>query len=332
MAGSFASTVNSVTAVSIMGGVLYAKKDGDATWRDTGIVSDCTLNVASEKQEIYDGRCAIKELRASKVTKATYTLPTVFNSITDENLKWLLSGTVETVTEAIGSGVTENKALTKDTTDGAAAYAQIGETTSTPNGERNITINSITHTAGAAASGWAATTAYAVGDVVDAVAIPDTHAYICTVAGTSAGTEPTWPADGTTVVDATVTWQDIGLVIMSPADYVVNAVEGLVYIKSTTNMIDAQVYTINYDRAASTRARIKSGGTSTTLAIKIVGCADPASTSKTFLFGECSIEPNGDLQMISNEASYAQIPVTFSGLKPANGTETVYIDGLPILT
>ena len=37
-----------------------------------------------------------------------------------------------------------------------------------------------------------------------------THYYKVTVAGTSDATEPTWPTDGTTVVDNEVTWQDLG--------------------------------------------------------------------------------------------------------------------------
>jgi len=57
---------------------------------------------------------------------------------------------------------------------------------------------------------WAASTAYAVGDVV----IPTTangHWYQCTTAGTSdAVTEPTWPTNGSTVNDNGAVWTDMG--------------------------------------------------------------------------------------------------------------------------
>jgi hypothetical protein len=61
---------------------------------------------------------------------------------------------------------------------------------------------------------WAATTAYtatvsgdqSVGSRVRPTTYNGLHAK-CTVAGTSAGTEPTWPLEGQTVVDGTVTWQ-----------------------------------------------------------------------------------------------------------------------------
>ena len=63
-----------------------------------------------------------------------------------------------------------------------------------------------------AAADWAATQAYVVGDMV-VPTTPNTHVYVCEVAGTSGGTEPvTWVTDGSTVTDGTVTWRDAGLI------------------------------------------------------------------------------------------------------------------------
>lgn len=57
---------------------------------------------------------------------------------------------------------------------------------------------------------WAASTAYAVGDVVRPTA-GNAHLYMCIVAGTSAGSQPTWPTTSRqTVTDNTVTWAEIG--------------------------------------------------------------------------------------------------------------------------
>lgn len=57
---------------------------------------------------------------------------------------------------------------------------------------------------------WAGSTAYSAGDV----RIPTTrngHRYICTVAGASSSTEPTWPTtDDGTVTDGTATWAEYG--------------------------------------------------------------------------------------------------------------------------
>lgn len=78
----------------------------------------------------------------------------------------------------------------------------------------------------AAKTNWAVATAYALHDIV----VPTTsnsHMYKCVSAGTShAATEPTWPTDGSEVVDATCTWVDQGLI---------PAVEGVAIVR------DAQV-------------------------------------------------------------------------------------------
>lgn len=54
---------------------------------------------------------------------------------------------------------------------------------------------------------WAASTTHAVGDKI----VEGGHLYVVTVAGaTHSSTEPTWPTDGSTVTDGTVTWKDLG--------------------------------------------------------------------------------------------------------------------------
>jgi len=58
----------------------------------------------------------------------------------------------------------------------------------------------------ATASAWAGTTAYALGVFVEPTT-PNGFVYKATAAGTSDGSEPTWPTtEGDTVVDGTVTW------------------------------------------------------------------------------------------------------------------------------
>ncbi len=66
---------------------------------------------------------------------------------------------------------------------------------------------------GAAASAWAATTAYSLGDYVlrstgQGTELGDGVFFVCTTAGTSGGSEPTWDvaANGNTTSDGTVTW------------------------------------------------------------------------------------------------------------------------------
>ena len=60
-------------------------------------------------------------------------------------------------------------------------------------------------------SAWAASTAYAVGAIVRASSVQASGlVFQCSVAGTSAATEPAWPTDiGSTSTDNTVTWKAI---------------------------------------------------------------------------------------------------------------------------
>jgi lambda family phage minor tail protein L len=61
---------------------------------------------------------------------------------------------------------------------------------------------------------WQASNPYVVGDIVRATTTQDTGlVFRCTVAGTSASTEPAWPTDiGSTIVDSGVTWAAISSV------------------------------------------------------------------------------------------------------------------------
>ena len=61
-----------------------------------------------------------------------------------------------------------------------------------------------------APSAWEATTAYSLGDKVKPTSgNDDGHFYICIAAGTSGGTEPTWPGASGTVTDGTVSWREL---------------------------------------------------------------------------------------------------------------------------
>ncbi len=66
----------------------------------------------------------------------------------------------------------------------------------------------------AAVAAWAASTAFSVGDIRRATASQASGLWFrCTTAGTSAGSEPSWPTDiGSTVADNTVVWTAISSV------------------------------------------------------------------------------------------------------------------------
>lgn len=60
---------------------------------------------------------------------------------------------------------------------------------------------------------WAAATAYVAGNVRRPVS-GNGHVYICVAAGTSGGSEPSWPTDGTSVTDGTCKWVDAGAAVL----------------------------------------------------------------------------------------------------------------------
>jgi hypothetical protein len=75
---------------------------------------------------------------------------------------------------------------------------------------KTVTLNA----AYTAYTAWAATTAYAL-NAIRVPTVANGHWYECSVAGTSAATEPAWPTTvGATVVDGTVTWTESGTMVL----------------------------------------------------------------------------------------------------------------------
>lgn len=67
---------------------------------------------------------------------------------------------------------------------------------------------------------WQATHAYIVGNIVRPVTA-NGRSYKCTIAGTSGGTEPTWPTTPNgTVVDGAVTWKENTYLVRFEVDYI----------------------------------------------------------------------------------------------------------------
>ncbi|MBF0421896.1 MAG: hypothetical protein HQL73_02770 [Magnetococcales bacterium] len=105
-------------------------------------------------------------------------------------------------------------------------------------------------TATVAPSVWTATHAYAMGDVVEATSSPS-HFYVCTAAGTSGSSEPTWKTDGTATTDGSVTWSDKGmLALTSGTDFQVNSAGLFFPAGGRVPSTDVPI-TVTYTRAQS---------------------------------------------------------------------------------
>lgn len=116
---------------------------------------------------------------------------------------------------------------------------------------RNITDLVITRQNGSTATAWQATTAYTLG-AYKIPAVANGHFYKVTLAGTSGSSAPTWPTDGSTVVDGTVTWQDMGTIIAAAeTDYVINsAANGEIEVTDDTRLVAGETLLLDYSYAA----------------------------------------------------------------------------------
>ena len=85
---------------------------------------------------------------------------------------------------------------------------------------------------------WASSTSYAVGAIVRATSIQATGlVFRCTVAGTSASTQPAWPTDiGSTIADNTVTWTAISSVYEELSVLAPNAISELFELQLDTTL------------------------------------------------------------------------------------------------
>lgn len=75
----------------------------------------------------------------------------------------------------------------------------------------NPGVDSVTLTPTDSLADWKASTAYSLGALVEPTT-PNTYKYVCTTAGTSDSSEPTWPTTplGSTVTDGTAVWTLVG--------------------------------------------------------------------------------------------------------------------------
>ena len=180
-------------------------------------------------------------------------------------------GTVETVSRI--TGATLSMTL-HNISPGNLAIGLRGETTATAGAtvtdeaHANVFVGSLvlldripnpsaalTATHGVTAS-WAQSTAYSLGDKI----LDTGHVYVVTVAGTSGGSEPTWPTNGSTVVDGGVTWDDLGVVALTEnVDY--TRVRAGIIAKAGGKLADGDTVKVSYTAVADNlvQALIESG-------------------------------------------------------------------------
>lgn len=156
---------------------------------------------------------------------------------------------------------------------------------------------------------WAATTAYSEGDYVEP-AVADGFVYRVASsdhAGTSGGSEPTFPAVvGSTVTDGTVTWTcvDAKATLVEDTDYTVDdtAVTGARI--GYNSSVDRNYVFVNYTPTAqSNLQRIQTGGSIVTTASLLF---EPFNESDNWLhfFHKVNLTPSGTTDHINDGGSF----------------------------
>lgn len=155
----------------------------------------------------------------------------------------------EAVTIAVTAGSVTDEVVTAPMPGNALSLAY-----------REISAVTVTRKNGEDAPDWAATTAITLGAFCVPTVAND-HFYKCTAAGSTGGSAPTFPTDGTTVVDGTVTWQDMGTIVaVLNTDYTIGvdgARLGWIFMTDATRIEFEEPLSHDYTYAARSGYRIK---------------------------------------------------------------------------
>lgn len=190
--------------------------------------SELTLNLESETAEYISAEEGVADQLDQTTISVARGFALTCNNMSDEILALWVVGDSSTVSQSSSS-------VTGERTSHVVPNRTIPLGMSANNGTGITTFSALTVESyeGANAATRANTTAYVVGDVV-IPATPNDHWYMATAAGTSSGTPPTFPTNGTTVVDGAVTWQDMGLIEYTVADdYEEDTATGVIHVPTT---------------------------------------------------------------------------------------------------
>lgn len=293
------------------------------------------INVESENLQHTSSEGGLAEVDLDTPLSINRTATIQIDNFSADNLAIFLGATVEDLAQA--SATVTNELIEWVRTD---RFYQLGTSVLTT-GSRNVTAVTVDMYAPARAN----STAYAVGDMY-IPATPNDHIYICTIAGTSNATPPTFNTAGSTFADGAATFKDVGDIttLTSGTDYYVDGTHGIISI-GTTGQI-ATVYDncvtavgsdvgafnlrlhVDYTRPANSREQIATGSTAAVSGQLKFVADNPIGANQDVLIPSCTLRPNGALPFITaGEVAAVELAVGISVLDTS--TSAIYIDGRP---
>ncbi|MBF0213051.1 MAG: hypothetical protein HQM00_05725 [Magnetococcales bacterium] len=219
-------------------GIVYLGLVSGGLIRDVGQVSGIKLSISSDEKKLqnYRGGGGTADT-ASRIKEVVAEFE--FRSFSPENLAIALRGEVSD----LASGSVSDQGHTAFA-GGFVPLTGVGPTTVT------VTVDP---------SAWASTTAKVLGEIVKPGT--GTHFYKVTTAGTTGGTEPTWPTNGTTVTDGTVVWTDMGTMALSSTEFETRSMGVYIPEDSTKIAVTGTSVKISYTKTAgySLQTMVNSG-------------------------------------------------------------------------
>lgn len=313
----------------------FSRRRTDGTYEGYEFFGNCpefTLEVETENYQHVNSEGGLQVVDLDVPIKVTRTSNITVDNLSNANFAKWMAASISTFAQAVTPVTNESIKVLADRT------YQLGEAQN-ESGVRDITAVTVTVTGTTRAN----STAYTKGTVI-LPATPNTHAYLVTVAGTSAASIPTFPTNGTTVADGTATLLDLGIItsLVSGTDYVIDDTLGL-FSTPVLGKIGAAAYTAwvamgadaddwlglpclaNYTPSANSRTQIRAGDVST-LRGKLKFFADnPYGENQDVLIPDCTMAPSGPLPFIGEgEAASITFAIGISILN--NATPPVIIE------
>lgn len=310
---------------------LLNASDVEQESRYFGNTPGLAISLESEDLDHISAEGGISEVDDSVTISVTRTGQIVVDDLSAENLALFIVGSATTHAQS-GSGVTNEQAFAS----GLAVnrYAQLGRSVANPPGVRNVSSVTVTSYEHDNASARIDSTAYAVGDFYTSGG----DLYVVTVAGTSAGSAPSFDtaAIGNTTADgtATVAFLDDETYTVT-TDYLLDAAKGWIMPVSGGKVSEQLAalpsgstlsWNVDYTPAAESRDRITSEQLGA-LNVALRYYADnPKGDNNDFFLPDVTLRPSGDLAWKS-DGDWLSMTFDYTINKKDTSQAAVYIEG-----